>query len=96
MAAGARRAVAGAARRGPDRDRRGTDDALWQRAAAMHAASQARRQARGKGTPITPRDKRDPYRPWFAGSGGGDGIWLSADGAGDPWFAEGGFLDNGR
>ena len=86
----------GAPDRGTERDRRAGDEALWQRAAAMHAASQARREARSKGTPITPRDKRDPYRPWFAGRGGDDGIWLSADGAGDPWFAEGGFLDNRR
>ena len=91
--------VAAARRGAPDgakQDRRRADDALWERAAAMHAASQARREGRSKGTPITPRDKRDPYRPWFAGSGGDDGIWLSADGAGDPWFAEGGFLDNRR
>jgi hypothetical protein len=96
VAAAARRAVPGGARRGPERDRRGPDDALWQRAAAMQAASRARRESRPKGTPITPRGKRDPYRPWFAGRGGDDGIWLGADGVGDPWFAEGGFLGDGR
>lgn len=90
------RAAPDAARRGPEQDRRGPDDALWQRAAAMHAASQARREARPKGTPVTPRDRREPYRPWFAGSGRDDGIWLGADGAGDPWFAEDGFLGHGR
>lgn len=95
-AAAARLAVPDGAKRGPERERRAADDALWQRAAAMHAASQARREARPKGTPVTPRDNRDPYQPWFAGSGAEDDIWLSADGTGDPWFAEGGFLDHGR
>jgi hypothetical protein len=96
VAAAARGATADGGKRGAERDTRGTDDALWQRAAAMHAASQARREARWKGTPITPRDSRDRYQPWFAGSGGDDGIWLSVDGAGDPWWAEEGFLDDGR
>ena len=96
MAAAAGRAMPGGARRGPERDRRRADDALWQRAAAMQAASQARRETRPKGTPIMPRGRRDPYRPWFAGRGGDDGIWLGAGGAGDPWFAEGGFLGDGR
>jgi hypothetical protein len=96
VAAAARRAAPDTARRGPEGDRRGPDDALWQRAAAMQVASQARRETRAKGTPIVPRGKRDPYRPWFAGRGGDDGIWLSVDGAGDPWFAEGGFFGESR
>lgn len=100
MAAAARRAVPDGARRGPgpgpERERRAADDALWQRAAAMQAASQARRETRAKGTPVAPRARRDAYRPWFAGSGGDGDIWLGADGPGDPWFAGGGFLDGAR
>lgn len=96
MAAAARRAVPDGAKRGPERDRRRADDVLWQRAAAMEAASRAARETRAKSTPIRPRDRREPYRPWFASRGGDDGIWLSADGSGDPWFTEGGFLDDGR
>ena len=75
------------------KDRR-ADDALWARAAALHAAAQARRRARGPGAPSYPSApsyppaRREPFRPWFTASGE-DELWLSAEGTGDPWFADG-------
>jgi hypothetical protein len=75
------------------KDRR-ADDALWARAAALHAAAQARRRARGTGAPSYPSApsyppaRREPFRPWFTASGE-DELWLNAEGTGDPWFADG-------
>jgi hypothetical protein len=75
------------------KDRR-ADDALWARAAALHAAAQARRRARGAGAPsyrsasAYPSARREPFRPWFTASGEDD-LWLNAEGTGDPWFADG-------
>jgi hypothetical protein len=88
-AAIAARAARGAEARGPEKDsRRREDDALWRLAASQHAASEARRQARRGGTPISPGGKRDPYRPWFA-DGTDDETWLGAEETGEPWFTEG-------
>jgi hypothetical protein len=77
---------AGAA--GTDAKERRADDALWARAAAQHAAAQARRQARGPALPPHPPARREPFRPWFTTSAD-DELWLNAEGTGDPWFAAG-------
>src|SRR5437868_5685266 len=80
-AAAAARAARGGRARSPEqeaRDRR-ADDALWARAAAQHAAAQARRRARGAGVPSYPPAKREPFRPWFAASAEGE-LWLNAGG----------------
>jgi len=67
------------------RERR-ANDALWARAAAQHAAAQARRRARGP-APSYPPARREPFRPWF--TSGEDELWLNAEGTGDPWFTSG-------
>lgn len=88
-AAIAARVARGAQARGPEKDsRRREDDPLWRLAASQHAASEARRQARRGGTPISPGGKRDPYRPWFA-DGTDHESWLSAEDTGEPWFTDG-------
>lgn len=88
-AAIAARAARGAQARAPEKDsRRREDDPLWRLAASQHAASEARRQGRRSGTPISPRDRRDSYRPWFA-DGTDDETWLSAEETGQPWFTDG-------
>jgi hypothetical protein len=84
-AAAVARAARGASREQSRPDRRRGDDALWQRAASLQAAGEARKRARGAGQPVAPRPRRDPYRPWFADKSGRD-PWLSAEGGGDPWF----------
>jgi hypothetical protein len=87
-------AAARAARGGPARAAdgeakdRGADDALWARAAALHAAAQARRRARGGAVPYGPPARREPFRPWFAAPGEGE-PWLTAEGTGEPWFVGG-------
>jgi len=69
------------------KDRR-ADDALWARAAAQHAAAQARRRARGTAAPSYPSARREPFRPWFTSSAE-DELWLNAERTGDPWFTDG-------
>jgi hypothetical protein len=64
-----------------------SNEALGRLAASQHAASEARRRERGKGTPITPAGRREPYRPWFA-DGADDELWLSAEETGEPWFTQ--------
>jgi hypothetical protein len=89
IAGRAARAASGAEARGPEKDsRRREDDALWRLAASQHAAAEGRRQAHRGGTPISPGNKGDTYRPWFA-DGSGDESWLSAEETADPWFTEG-------
>ncbi len=86
-AAAAARAVRGGQPRGPGKDGqdRRADDALWARAAAQHAAAQARRQARSAGAPYLQPSRREPFRPWFTDSAEEE-LWLSAEGTGEPWF----------
>ena len=94
-AAVAARLIRGGRPQVPERDAqdRRADDALWARAAAQHAAAQARR-ARGSAAPSRPSApfyplaRREPFRPWFT-AGGGDELWLSAERTGDPWFTQG-------
>jgi len=93
-AAGGEAAVAARLIRGRPRapeqeakDRR-ADDALWARAAAQHAAAQARRRARGTAAPAYLSTRRQPFRPWFTSSAE-DELWLNADRTGDPWFTDG-------
>jgi len=92
-AAGGTAAVAARLTRGgrppePEQDarERRANDALWARAAAQHAAAQARRRARGP-APSYPPARREPFRPWF--TSGEDELWLNAEGTGDPWFTSG-------
>jgi hypothetical protein len=95
-AAVAARLIRGGRPRTPEQDAkdRRADDALWARAAALHAAAQARRRARGPGAqsrpsaPSYPPARREPFRPWFATSGEHE-LWLSAERTGDPWFTHG-------
>ena len=89
-AAVAARPIRGGQPRAPEQDAkvRRADDTLWVRAAAQHAAAQARRRAGGTGVPSYPPARREPFRPWFTASGE-DELWLNAEGTGDPWFAEG-------
>jgi hypothetical protein len=95
-AAAAARLIRGGQPRAPEQEAkgRGADDALWARAAALHAAAQARRRAPGMAAPSYPSApsirpaSREPFRPWFTASGE-DELWLSAEGTGDPWFADG-------
>jgi hypothetical protein len=95
-AAVAARLIRGGRPRTPEQDAkdRRADDALWARAAALHAAAQARRRARGPGAPSRPPApsyppaRREPFRPWFATSGEHE-LWLNAERTGDPWFARG-------
>jgi hypothetical protein len=95
-AAVAARLIRGGRPRTPEQDAkdRRADDALWARAAALHAAAQARRRARGPGAPSRPSApsyppaRREPFRPWFATSGEHE-LWLSAERTGDPWFTHG-------
>lgn len=91
----AARLIRGGRPRAPEQDAkdRKADDALWARAAALHAAAQARRRARGmaapsyrSASPYSPA-RREPFRPWFTASGE-DELWLNAEGTGDPWFAD--------
>ena len=90
----AARLIRGGQPRTPEQDAkdRRADDALWARAAALHAAAQARRRARGTAAstraPSYPPARREPFRPWFTASGE-DELWLNAEGTGDPWFADG-------
>jgi hypothetical protein len=92
----AARLIRGGQPRTPEQDAkdRRADDALWARAAALHAAAQARRRAQGtaapsyRPTPSYPPARREPFRPWFT-AGGEDELWLNAEGTGDPWFAGG-------
>jgi len=94
-AAVAARLIRGGRPQVPERDAqdRRADDALWARAAAQHAAAQARRRARGSAAPSRPSApfyplaRREPFRPWFTASGE-DELWLNAEGTGDPWFAD--------
>ena len=91
----AARLIRGGRPRAPEQEAkdRKADDALWARAAAMHAAAQARRRARGTAAPAYrpapsyPSARREPFRPWFTASGE-DELWLNAEGTGDPWFAD--------
>jgi hypothetical protein len=65
---------------------RGDRDALWELAARLDAASRARRDGRdGRARGPGPAQRREPYRPWFADSTGGE-LWLSAEHTGDPWY----------
>ncbi len=86
----AARPIRGGQPRAPEQDAkvRRADNTLWVRAAAQHAAAQARRRAGGTGVPSYPPARREPFRPWFTASGE-DELWLNAEGTGDPWFAEG-------
>jgi hypothetical protein len=79
-------AAASAVRGDNDKQPRPADEKLWLRAAAQHAAAQARRQARHDGVPppIAPAS-REPFRPWFAASADVE-LWLNTDGTGEPWF----------
>jgi len=96
-AAVAARLIRGGQPRTPEQDAkdRRADDALWARAAALHAAAQARRRARGTASPSypsapsNPLARREPFRPWFTASGE-DELWLNAEGTADPWFGDGG------
>jgi hypothetical protein len=84
-AGGGAAAAAGRALHG-GKDGRLSDDSLWARAASQHAAGEARRQARGPGTPhAAGSGRREPYRPWFTASAEED-LWLNADGTGEPWY----------
>jgi hypothetical protein len=96
-AAAAARLIRGGQPRAAEQDAkdRRADDALWARAAALHAAAQARRRARGAASPSYPSApsyplaRREPFRPWLTASGE-DELWLNAEGTADPWFADGG------
>jgi hypothetical protein len=89
-AAVAARLIRGGQPRTPEQDAkdRRADDALWARAAAQHAAAQARRRSRGSPAPSYPPARREPFRPWFTTSADED-LWLNAERTGDPWFADG-------
>jgi hypothetical protein len=84
------RLIRGGRARTPEQDARDrrADDALWARAAAQHAAAQARARARGPGAPSYSPPRREPFRPWFTTSGE-DEFWLNAERTGDPWFTRG-------
>jgi hypothetical protein len=86
-AAAAARAVRGGQARGTGKDGqdRRADDALWARAAAQHAAAQARREARGADAPYPQPSRRERFRPWFTDSAEEE-LWLNAEGTGEPWF----------
>ena len=86
----AARLIRGGQPRTPEQDakERRADDALWARAAAQHAAAQARRRSRGGPAPSYPPARREPFRPWFTASAEEE-LWLNAERTGDPWFADG-------
>jgi hypothetical protein len=92
-AMGAARVARGADKRSGRRDEdardskpRGNED-LWRLAASQQAASEARRRARGGGTPGAPAARGESYRPWFADATEGE-PWLSAEETGEPWFTQ--------
>jgi hypothetical protein len=94
-AAAAARLIRGGRPHAPEQDAkdRRADDALWARAAALHAAAQARRRGRTVAPSYPsalsyPSARREPFRPWFTASGE-DELWLNAERTGDPWFADG-------